>query len=104
MLQTSTLFIIILSSLLFCVSVFLIIMRVILKKENKPQKLDISEFDLTAREKEIYDLLLTDDTIKNIAITLGLTVSGIKYHSNNIYTKLSVKNRIELFVKFGKKS
>ena len=99
-----TLFIIILSSLLFCVSVFLIIMRVILKKVNKPQKLDISEFDLTAREKEIYDLLLTDDTIKNIAITLGLTVSGIKYHSNNIYAKLGVKNRIELFVKFGKKS
>jgi len=99
-----TLLIIILSSLLFCVSVFLIIMRVILKKENKPHKFDISKFDLSAREKEIFKLLLTDSPIKNIAKTLDITVSGIRFHSDNLYAKLGVKNRIELFAKYGRKT
>jgi len=79
-------------------------MRVILKKENKPNKLDVSKFDLSAREKEIFDLLLTDLTIKSIAYNLNLTISGVKFRSNNLYVKLGVKNRIELFVKYGRKT
>ena len=79
-------------------------MRVILKKENKPQKFDVSKFNLSAREKEIYELLLTDSPIKNIAKTLDLSVSGIRFHSDNLYAKLGVKNRIELFAKYGRKT
>ena len=102
------LFIIILSSLLFCVSAVLIIIRVILKKrlielnkETAPQEIDIAHFNLSDREKEIFDLLLTDSPIKNIAKILNITTSGVSYRNQNLFIRLGVKNRKELFIKFG---
>ena len=106
----SLLLIIILFSLAIFVSIFLIILKITLKKrinnpveENTAQETDIVGYNLSVREKEVFEMLLTDSPIKNIAKTLDLTLSGIRFHSNNIYAKLGVKNRIELFVKYGKK-
>jgi len=104
------LLIIILSFLIICASAFLIILRITLKKkinksvrENTAQEIDISKFDLSVREKEFFDLLLTDSTIKHVAHSLGLTVSGVRFRAQNLYGKLGVKNRIELFAKFSRK-
>ena len=99
---TRTLFFIILSSLIVFVFVFLIIWLINVKKRKIIPVIDYTQYNLTVREKEIFDLLLTDSTIKYIAHTLDLTVSGVKFRAHNVYSKMGVKNRRELFIKFGK--
>jgi len=61
------------------------------------------DFNLSRRESEIFKLLLTEQTIKEIAYSLQLSYSGVYFHVKNIYSKLGVQSRPELFVKFGKK-
>lgn len=59
--------------------------------------------ELTKREGEIVNLLLTGRTYKMIAEELYLSENTIKTHIKNIYSKLNVKNKTEL-INFVKKN
>jgi DNA-binding CsgD family transcriptional regulator len=56
--------------------------------------------ELSPREREIFDLLLTDIPVKHIATNLKITYSGVNFHIKNLYGKLGVQSRTELLVKF----
>ena len=66
------------------------------KKQVDPEGRKIA--DLTAREREIIDALLTFDgsTNKEIAHQLFISTSTLKNHLTTIYSKLDVKNRVQL--------
>ena len=48
---------------------------------------------LTEREREVFGLLATGRTNREIAADLYVTVGTIKAHTSNIYAKLQVRNR-----------
>jgi DNA-binding CsgD family transcriptional regulator len=94
-----------LSAMAICgfVIIFIIIKR---KKNIKSQSglhetpLNIDEFNLSAREKETFWLLLTEMPLKQIANKLNITYSGLTFHTKKIYRKLGIQSRTELLVKF----
>ncbi len=57
---------------------------------------------LTAREKEVFRLLLENKKRKEIAESLFVTENTIKKHTAHIYEKLEVSNRTELLMKMQK--
>ncbi|MDR0302240.1 MAG: helix-turn-helix transcriptional regulator [Treponema sp.] len=61
------------------------------------------EAELTPREKEIFDQLLTDISIDEIAQNLELTYSGVTFHIRNLYSKLRIQSRVELVAKYIRK-
>ena len=106
------LFTIIIPSALAAGVIIFIILKTIWKKqleaalrtvENTPE-INLEGFDLTDREKEICKLLLSELTFKEISSVMKLSNSGVKYHSQNLYRKLGIQSRTELFVKLGKGS
>ena len=48
---------------------------------------------LTKREKEIFKLLLTNKTTKEIATILGISEKTVRNHISNTMQKLGVKGR-----------
>ncbi len=56
--------------------------------------------NLTPREKEIAALLLQGLTIKQIAVSLDIAFDTAKYHIRNLYKKLGIGSRPELFARF----
>jgi DNA-binding CsgD family transcriptional regulator len=60
----------------------------------------VSQF--TPREKEVFILLLSDMSIKEIAAALHVSYSSAYFHSQNIYKKLDVKNQTELLIHYLK--
>ena len=66
------------------------------KKQIDPEAAKIA--DLTAREREIINALLTFDgsTNQEIARQLFISTSTLKNHLTTIYSKLDVKNRVQL--------
>ncbi len=55
--------------------------------------------ELSSRELEILHLLIKGHTNKNIAEQLFISTHTAKRHTENIYRKLQVHNRIGLFQK-----
>ena len=55
---------------------------------------------LTERERQIVALLLKGRTYKLIAAELYLSENTVKTHVKNVYAKLNVRSRAELFNKF----
>lgn len=55
--------------------------------------------NFTKREWEIATLLNTPYKNKQIAQTLNITERTVKFHCNNLYKKLKVKNRLEFIIK-----
>ena len=47
-------------------------------------------------------MLLTDASPKQIAVTLGVSYATVNFHSKNLYRKLDIHSRTELFAKYGK--
>ncbi len=72
----------------------------IVRKIRRKKAVAASGF--SSREKEIFDMLLSNLSVKEIAYTLKLSYSGVNFHVKNIYRKLGVHNRAELLVKFYK--
>lgn len=66
------------------------------KKQIDPEAAKIA--NLTAREREIINALLTFDgsTNEEIARQLFISTSTLKNHLTTIYSKLDVKNRLQL--------
>ncbi len=52
---------------------------------------------LTQQEKRIVGLIKSSKTNKEIAIDLSISPSTVKTHINNIYKKLDINSRDELF-------
>ena len=55
---------------------------------------------LSARENEVFALLLTDKTLLQIAEELFISYSSAHFHCKNIYKKLEVSSRKELLIKY----
>jgi DNA-binding NarL/FixJ family response regulator len=98
---------IILPVLALAVCVFLILRKSSLKKlmkkareaaENAPE-IVFENADLTEREKEIGKLLLTELSMKQIASVMKLAYTTVDYHAKNLYRKLDIQGRTELFIK-----
>lgn len=51
---------------------------------------------LTVRQKEVYELIISGKTNKEIISELFIEQSTLKSHINQIYRKLNIKNRNEL--------
>jgi DNA-binding CsgD family transcriptional regulator len=58
---------------------------------------------LTPRELEIFKLLLTGLSTKQIAGELTLSEPGANFHIKNLYRKLGIQSRTELLVKYVNK-
>jgi DNA-binding NarL/FixJ family response regulator len=56
---------------------------------------------LTTREKEIAAFIMEGKKYKEIATMLFISENTVRKHVENIYEKLSVKNKIELINKIG---
>jgi DNA-binding CsgD family transcriptional regulator len=70
----------------------------------KTEQIDVNEkLGLSPREKEIFTLLLTEVSRKEIAETLKLSIFSVDFHSKNLYRKLGIQSRVELLSKYGKK-
>lgn len=50
--------------------------------------------DLTPREREILQLILTGRTNKAIAVELCITEKTIEFHIDHIYTKIGMRTRL----------
>lgn len=53
---------------------------------------------LTAQENKVLKLVARAQTNKEIAATLGVSLSTVKRHLENILSKLRLKNRVEAAV------
>jgi DNA-binding NarL/FixJ family response regulator len=78
------------------------IARRVVDSFQRPQ-LSGANFNLTARENEILDLLSQGFRNKEIAERLFVSVNTIRTHIYNIYEKLHVQNRVEALNKTGRK-
>ncbi|WP_460219838.1 helix-turn-helix domain-containing protein [Psychroserpens sp. MEBiC05023] len=71
------------------------------KKKKKKQHTHAKE-QLTKQEQNVLELLLNDNSNKDIAEALFVSVSTVKTHVNNVYKKLKVNSREELKTLFSK--
>lgn len=62
-------------------------------------KIEAEQFDLTAREKEILELLVKGNSYKMIADKCDVTIDTVKKHLQNIYHKLHVNCGTEAVAK-----
>lgn len=57
---------------------------------------------LTAREKTVFELLITGKTTKEIAIILKISEKTVRNHISNVMQKLGVKGRSSAVVELLK--
>ena len=57
---------------------------------------------LTKREREVFELLITNLTTKEIAIKLGISEKTVRNHISNVMQKLGVKGRSSAVVELLK--
>ncbi|MGA3179182.1 MAG: response regulator transcription factor [Verrucomicrobiota bacterium] len=57
--------------------------------------------DLTPREREVLQLLASGDLYKEIAETLGISITTVNAHIRRIYEKLHVRSRGQAVAKFA---
>lgn len=55
---------------------------------------------LSARELEVFDLLLSDKTLSRIAEELVISYSSVHFHCKNIYRKLKISSRRQLLMTY----
>lgn len=55
---------------------------------------------LSAREREVLDLVVRGLSNKEIVGRLGITIESVRWHLRNIYEKLHVHSRTEVLMKF----
>lgn len=70
------------------------------RRERKSMRETVDGLDLTAREKEVTMLLLAGDSQKMIASKLDVSLSTVSFHIRNLYRKLNIQSKGELFALF----
>ncbi len=70
-------------------------------KAHVEQSDRFANLGLTPREKEITVLLLQGMATKQVASELNISVDTAKFHIKNLYKKLGIGGRAELFARFG---
>lgn len=58
--------------------------------------------DLTPREEEVLDLLLSGETTRKMATQLRISDRTVKYHVTNVLKKLGARSRVALLASYGK--
>jgi len=72
-------------------------MRIVLPLDTVPVPLSLSQFgQLTAREREVLDLLVEGRRNKAIAAGLSISENTVKFHVANILRKVGTSSRAEL--------
>jgi len=74
--------------------VFVSPMSVERSASESPQTRNFHEADLTARQKEVLNLLAAGKSNKQIAWTLGISEGTVKVHVNAAFRTLGVHNRV----------
>lgn len=69
----------------------------IVSRENRGIKQFRQYFKITAREMEIVDLAISGITNRDIAEKLQIAERTVEAHLNNIYNKMGINNKIELY-------
>lgn len=70
--------------------------------EKKVEQIDrLTNLNLTSREKEVTAFLLHGLSAKQIAGELGISANTANFHIKNLYKKLDINGRAELFSRFG---
>jgi DNA-binding NarL/FixJ family response regulator len=67
---------------------------------QKEKESNITEAQLSAREKEVLELLAKGFLYKEIADQLHIATGTVTQHIHKIYEKLHVQNRMEAVNKF----
>ncbi|MCI7633813.1 MAG: LuxR C-terminal-related transcriptional regulator [Mollicutes bacterium] len=57
---------------------------------------------LTKREKEVFDLLIQNNSTQDIANKLGISEKTVRNHISNVMQKLGVKGRASAIVELLK--
>ena len=57
---------------------------------------------LTSREKEVFDLLICNNTTKEIAIILNISEKTVRNHISNVIQKLGVRGRASAVIELLK--
>ena len=73
-----------------------------LREKNAPETLRKTAFPVSPREEEVIHMILAGETNSSIADKLFISESTVKKHINNIFRKLQIKSRWELFRISGK--
>ncbi len=66
------------------------------QSKMKSEEIDSLLSGLTLRQKEVYDLIISGKSNKEIRSVLYIEQSTLKTHINQIYKKLNVKSRNDL--------
>ena len=61
---------------------------------------DKESLNMTEREHEIFTMLLRGLASKEIAYTLKISYDTVNFHIKNLYRKLGIQSRAELFAKY----
>lgn len=83
-------------SLLWCASLFCMLMALGKKNEKFTEQLTITSNLFSVREKEVIALVLSGKTVRETAAALFISEATVKTHLQHIYAKAGVKNRAEL--------
>ena len=81
-------------------------MKLIEHHEIAPLKQQVSQLsskttlDLSSREIEILECVASGKSNEDIGKMLFISTGTVKWHLNNIYSKLEVKNRVQALEKF----
>ena len=105
---------VVLAALLFIAAIFLFFrlyqyLYVSVPSVRRPSEAEIfehfsSRYDLSAREKEVLQLLLEKKTSSDIAEALFISDRTVKFHIHNLLAKTECKNRTELLAKYRAES
>jgi len=79
----------------------LVAKKVIAYFSGKQLPAESSEHEqLTTREREVSQLLITGETYKQIAWKLNISPDTVRQHIKNIYRKLQINSRVQLINEF----
>jgi len=70
-------------------------------QKQQQKHLELTELNLTSKEKEILILLIKGNSYKEIAGMIFISVETLDSHIKNIYRKVNVHSRAELAARFG---
>lgn len=67
------------------------------KLDTNPLNVEDAIRTLSKREKEIFDLITVGKSNKEISNELHISINTVKFHIKNIYEKLNIKSRKEVY-------